>query len=267
MSATRTTFVLAALSFFMLIAATIPAHAQTAVAAPTAPDSTLYTTYNIYGSSGAYTLDWTVCGSTQESEGCYASGSLGPFVAIGAMMEGLPMVSGSVVSRLIYVVDSGSTAVKLYVYKKVDTVSTESDSVTVTLTHTITLPLTGGSTAITSMAANTAFLFIGTNQSPQAVEVRKATLAVTKLGGFSPPINVTSITADQYGYVTVTQGDATGESGFYLFGPSGGGEEDGGGASFTLGTMQAIQPTAAITGNAATLPRLGYHLKAEADAK
>jgi hypothetical protein len=184
------------------------------------------------------------------------------------MMEGLPMVSGSVVTRSIYVVDSGSTAVKLYVYKKVDTVSTESDSVTVTLTHTITLPLTGGTTAITSMAANTAFLFIGTDQSPQGVEVKKATLAVTKLGGFSPPVNVTSITADQYGYVTVTQGDATGESGFQLFGPTGGGEEDGGGSSFVLGTMQAVQPTAAITGNAETSRQIGYRPKASAtDAK
>ncbi len=265
MSATRTTVVSAALSLFLLLTATVPSHAQTAVAAPTAPDSTLYTTYNLYGSSGAYNLNWSVCGSTQETEGCYASGKLGPFVTVGAMMEGIPMVSGSVVTRSIYVVDSGSTDVKLYVYRKVDTVSTESDTVTVTLTHTITLPLTGGTAAITSMAANTAFLFIGTDQSPQGVEVKKATLAVTTLGGFSPPINVTSITADQYGYVTVTQGDASGESAFQLFGPTGGGEEDGGGSSFVLGTMQAVQPTAAITGSAETSRQLGYRPKAIAN--
>ena len=265
MFASRIPLALATLGLFSLIGAIPFGHAQTAVAAPTAPDSTLFTTYNLYGSSGAISVSWIVCGSTQESEGCYASGSLGPFVAVGAMMEGLPIVSGSVVSRFIYVVDSGGTTVKLYVYKKVDTVSAESDSVSVTLTHTITLPLTGGSTAICSMAANPAFLFIGTDQSPQAVEVKKSTFAVTKVGGFSPPINVTSITADQYGYVTVTQGDATGESGFYVFGPTGAGEEDGGGSSFMLGTMQAVQPTAALTGNALSLPPLGYRPKTPAD--
>jgi len=108
MSATRKTLVLAALSSFLLLAAAVPSHAQAAVAAPTAPDSTLYTTYNLYGSSGAYTLNWIVCGSTQESEGCYASGKLGPFVTVGAMMEGLPMVSGSVVTRSIYPTPSPS---------------------------------------------------------------------------------------------------------------------------------------------------------------
>jgi hypothetical protein len=63
------------------------------------------------------------------------------------------------------------------------------------------------------------------------------------VGGFSPPINVTAITADLYGYVTVTQASfGTGENGFYVFGPTGGGAEDGGGAEFLLNTPTQSQP-------------------------
>jgi hypothetical protein len=243
--------------------AVIPVAAQNS-SAPTAPDSTLYTTYTIYSGSDQFTVDWTVCGSTQQSEGCYASGSLGPFVAVGAMLEGNPRINGDVVTRAIYVVDSGSANnVLLYVYKKVDTVTTESDTVTVTLIHTISLPLTGGSSARCSMAANANYLFIGTDQSAQGVEVRKSTLGVTKLPGFSPPMNVVSISADQYGYVAVTQANSSGESAFSLFGLSGGEEEDGGGSDFVLGTTQAVVPTPALITGALAKPRVpqGYRLK------
>jgi hypothetical protein len=250
-------------AIILLAFAVVPAHAQ----APTAPDSTLYTTYSLYSSDT--TVSWVVCGSTTETEGCYASGSLGPFVAVGAMLEGNPAVSGNVVTRAIYVVDSGATDVKLYVYKKTDTVTAESDTVTVTLTHTITLPLTGGATVTTSMAANTGYLFIGTDLSPQGVEVKKSNLAVTTLGGFSPPMNVISITSDAYGYVTVTQANSSGESGFYLFGPNGGGEEDGGGSDFVLGTTQAVSLTSLASANAHPTRPIGYKPKAshQADEK
>jgi hypothetical protein len=39
------------------------------------------------------------------------------------------------------------------------------------------------------MAANKQFLFIGTDQSPDAVEIDKRTFSIIQLGGFSPPIN------------------------------------------------------------------------------
>jgi hypothetical protein len=177
------------------------------------------------------------------------------------MLEGDPSVKGNVVTRLIYVVDSGSaTSVKLYVYRKVDTITAEFDTTTVTLARTVKLPLTGGSTALCFMAANQGFLFIGTNQSPQAVSVKKSTLGVTTLGGLSPPI--TAITADQYGYVTVTQGNASGASGFSVFSPAGEEVEDGGGADFMLDTMQAISPAALLGTNAPSAPRRGHQPKA-----
>jgi hypothetical protein len=45
-------------------------------------------------------------------------------------------------------------------------------------------------------------------------------LAVSQIGGFDPPVNVSSISADKYGFVTVTFGGfVTSENGFYVFEP------------------------------------------------
>ena len=231
--------------FLLACAAVIPMRAQNSGAPAVPPDSTLYTTYTGSGTN----VNWTVCGSTSQSEGCYASGSIGPFVGVGAMLEGNASVNGSVVTRAIYVVDSGSSNVTLYIYKKVDTISASFDTVTVTLAHTVALPLTGGSAATCFMAANSRFLFIGTDQTSFAVEVNKHTLGVTNIGGFSPPINVTSITSDAYGYVTVTQAGA-----FTVLGPDGFGREDGGGTDFMLGSTQAVSGST-LLGAAAQPPR------------
>jgi hypothetical protein len=236
--------VLRALAVALILSAftALPAVAQTAIA-PAAPDATLFTTYSLF--SGEQTLDWIVCGSTTGSSGCYASGSLGPFGKIGAMIEGNPSTSGSTVTRMIYVVDiaagTSGTGVALNVYKKTDTVSSTSDTVTVTLTRTVSLPtLTGGSTAACSMAATQTVLFIGTNQGQQAVEVKKSTLAVTPVSVYIVGPPVTSITVDKYGYVTVTQGNFTsGANGFSVFNSTGAAQEDGGGADFMLDTTAA----------------------------
>jgi hypothetical protein len=223
-------------------------HAQDSAAALAAPDSKLYTTY-----SGSRTnVGWVVCGSTLQTSGCYSSGSIGPFVGVGAMLEGNPSISGHVVTRAIYVVDSGGANVTLYVYKKVDNISPSYDSVTVTLSRTVSLPLTGGSTAVCFMAANNRFLVIGTDLSYNGVEVNKGTFSITNVGGFSPPIPVTSITADQYGYVTVTQAGA-----FTLVGPDGSFQEDGGGTDFVLGTTQAVSAGTLLGASAPTERRLG----------
>jgi hypothetical protein len=245
----------------LTFAAIPPLQAQELAAQTTAIDSTLYTTY----SGGRTTVYWTVCGATQQSEGCYDSGSIGPFVGVGAMLEGDPSVKGNEVTRLIYVVDSGSaTSVKLYVYRKVDTITVDFDTTTVTLARTVTLPLIGGNSVVCFMAANRGFLFIATDQTSYAVEVRKSKLSVSNVGGFSPPINVTSITADQYGYVTVTQA-----GGFTVLGPDGLLQEDGGGTDFVLNTVQAVSATALLATDAPPAPRLGYRPKTahQTDAK
>src|SRR6266446_5236337 len=138
-----------------------------AVPAATPPDATLYTTYNI--DTAHTSVGLVVCGSLPGSEGCYGGASLGPFGKVGALLEGDPKVdlSMNTVTRPIYVVDIASgtnqNQVVLYVYTKVDTITTDFDTVTVTLSQTISLPLAGGTSAQASMAANNQFLFIGTN--------------------------------------------------------------------------------------------------------
>jgi hypothetical protein len=219
-----------------LALATIPLHSQT-----TPPDSTLFTTYNY--SNDFSQISWIVCGSVGTGTGCYAFGELGPFVKTGALLEGNPIVSGDVVTRSIYVVDQATgtngTGVTLYVYKKVDTISGGTDNVSVTLSRTVNLQLTGGLTAHTYMAANRGFLFVGTDQGTQAVELPKTTLKQTKISVTS--LNISAITANSYGFVTVMQGNqVTGPSSFGVYNPAGFLVEDGGGAPFMLNTTNAV---------------------------
>src|SRR5205814_2942493 len=142
--------------------------------AATPIDTTLYTRYH---TDPAQTIvDWNVCGSLPGSSGCYGSGSLGPFGRVGALMEGEPKTNrnAQTVTRAIYVLDTATgidqNGVTLYVYTKVDTITTDSDTVTITLSQTISLPLIGGTNPHSAqMAANKQFLFIGTDQSPSAV--------------------------------------------------------------------------------------------------
>lgn len=240
MSKNRCQWLLASSIILLVLGTTVPLSAQ--------PDATLFTTYGINTSHTS--VSWIVCGSTQQTSGCYASGSLGPFSKVGALLEGNQSsnLTTNTVTRSIYVLDIATgtnlNGVKLYVYKKTDTVTATFDTVSVTLSKTVSLPLIGGSSALASMAANNKYLFIGTNQSPNGLEVQKGTYTITPIGGFSPPINVTAITADKYGYVTVTFGSFSGgENGFVVIGPDGLGREDGGGASFMLNTVQAVLPS------------------------
>jgi hypothetical protein len=95
--------------------------------------------------------------------------------------------------------------------------------------------LTGGSSALTLLGANAEYLVIGTSLTAVPVEVAKKNYAVTSLTIISQiPV---SITADNYGYVTVTSADE-----FFVVGPSGTVQEDGGGAPFTVNTLLGVQP-------------------------
>jgi hypothetical protein len=219
-----------------------------AAPAATPPDATLYTTYSI--DTAHTTVGLVVCGSLPGSSGCYGSASLGPFGKVGALLEGEPKVdlSANTVTRAIYVVDIASgtnqNQVVLDVYTKVDTITTDFDTVTVTLDRTVSLPLLGGASAQTSTAANKQFLFVGTNRTTNAAEINKRTFSIAQLGGFSPPINVFAITADQYGYVTISYGSFSGfDTAFIVVGPDGGGLEDGGGSQLMLNTVQAVLPS------------------------
>lgn len=227
---------IASFTFVMLIG-TVPL-----LAAPI--DATLFTTYSLTG--GNTHLKWLVCGSTQTTSGCYGIGTLGPFGRIGTLIEGNPTedVATNTVTRYIYVLDvasgSAENGVSLWIYKKVDTVTTSSDTVTVTLFQTVSLPLTGGPATVSSMAANKKFIYIGTNQDPLPVQVRKQDLSLVQFGGGISTSNVTAITADGYGYVSVIWGNG---NGLEVLDPNGRAQAEGGGADFMLNTIQAIRPS------------------------
>ena len=93
MPRSRAPFALAAIFLF---AAALSAQTP---AAP--PDSGLYTSYYFF--AGYQNVSWVVCGSTQETEGCYDSGSIGPFGNAGAVIEGNPSVNATTRDRKAHV--------------------------------------------------------------------------------------------------------------------------------------------------------------------
>jgi hypothetical protein len=202
-------------------------------------DSGLFTTYTT--DNAKTTLYWAVCGSIGKSEGCYGAGQLGPFGQIGSIVEGAKVIDirEGTVTRFLYVVDqaygSGQNGVALYAYKRIDTIASGNDHTTFTLKKTISLSLVGGSQAVVLLAANKGYLVIGTSSSTAQVEVNKRTYAITPLNIISQIPN--SITADSYGYVTITSADS-----FAVVGPDGALQEDGGGSPFMINGLLGIQP-------------------------
>jgi hypothetical protein len=203
------------------------------------PDSGLFTTYN--ADSAKTALYWTTCGSIAPGSGCYASGQFGPFGQIGSVVEGSRTYNKAkgTVTRHIYIVDqasgSGQDEVVFYDYKRVDTIVNGDDSVATTLVKSLSLPLTGGTSATVFLGANSGYLLIGTSLTTIPVEVTKANYAVTPVDIISQVPE--SITADNYGFITVTSAN-----GFFVVGPNGQLQEDGGGAPFLVNEIVGIQP-------------------------
>jgi hypothetical protein len=220
------------LAVMLLVCGSVFCHAATL-------DSGLFTTYDT--DNAKTELNFVICGSIGTGIGCYDSGILSPFGKIGAIIEGNKSynMSAGTVTRYLYVIDeeygTAQSEVALYAYKRVDTITSTSDTVTFTLMKTVTLPLTGGSSTVLSVAANSKYLVIGSNVDAVPVEVSKMTYAITPLTIISQP--VVSMTADNYGYITVTSA-----SEFFVVGPDGTLREDGGGAPFTINTLIAVQP-------------------------
>jgi hypothetical protein len=185
-----------------------------------------YTFYTF--SPGIYqNLQWTLCispaGSSSEN-GCFAAGFLGPFGKADALIEGNPsVVDANTITHAIYVVDTEGghgTGVTLYVYKETIIVKDPGAS-TVTLLTTVPLKLTGGGSAICSMAGNDKFLFIGTNQTKHALRVRKSDLTVTNAGEWGLGAKVSSMSSDKRGYITINFGAGGSNSGNIHYAPDG----------------------------------------------
>ena len=203
-------------------------------------DAGLYTYYTI-PDKARNELNWVVCGSVATTSGCYGSGTLSPFGQIGSIIEGKKSynVSAGTVTRYLYVIDgkygSAQDGVALYAYKRIDTITASYASTTFTLEKTVSLPLTGGSSAVIYAAGNANYLVIGSSLSTLPAEVTKKTYAIYNGAPLSgAPI---SITADNYGYITVTTAGA-----FYVIGPNGEAPEHGGGTPSMINTTIGILP-------------------------
>jgi len=202
-------------------------------------DAGLFTTYT--NDNAKTTLYWIVCGMIPPGSGCYGSGQVGPFGEIGSIVEGSKMYNNvkGTITRHLYVIDKayggGHNGVALYDYKRVDTIVNGYDTTTMTLLKTVSLPLTGGSSAAVFMGANKGYLVIATSMGTVPVVVAKSNYVVTSLNiiGQIP----TSITADNYGFEVVTSAMR-----FFVVGPDGTLREDGGGSPFTVSMILGIQP-------------------------
>jgi len=193
--------------------AAFPLGAQAAASPP--PNAGLYTSYSI--GSDYQNVTWTVCGTTQTTEGCYGTGTLGPFAHAAALIESSPVVdvATGTVTRYIYLADNQARPpyndfVYLYVYKKVDVVTSSTDTVTVSFVKFVSMRLLGGSGTTVFMAGNENYIYVGTSVYPFAVRIQRTNLShLVQTAQVSPEADVTAITSDFYGNVTVTFGGAT----------------------------------------------------------
>lgn len=205
-------------------------------------NTNIYTTYNF--SNGATSISWVTCGSTPQSEGCFQSGQIDGFGKVCAVLDTPPLVNGTTTKQKLYIFDSGASkaaSLLLDVYEKVDVTTNDYDTTVFTLKTKLTLPIPAGSGAKCFAAANKGYIFAGTSKSTNAVEISKVDLSQTSIGGFSPPIPVTSIDPDPVGNVSINFGNGS-ETGFVLIGPSGSGLEDGGGNAIIFNGTTAYTP-------------------------
>jgi hypothetical protein len=159
-------------------------------------------------------------------------------------LQGPQQVHGDTVDQKLYVLDADANdagTVTLNVFKTEIVISDSDITTTFSPAKTVTLPLPGGSKVTCSAAANKAVLVAGTSTSDNAVSINKKTYALQTVGGFSPPETVTSIVANDQGYISVNQGSGSG-TGFTLLGPDGSLVEDGGGNASVFNSTNAYLP-------------------------
>jgi hypothetical protein len=109
------------------------------------------------------------------------------------------------------------------------------------------------------MAANLDYVFVGTDQSAQAVMIKKGSLDImTKIGGDSSNSGVSMISADDYGYVTITNGAVGATGSNLIIAPDGGFASDGGGAEFMVTSKTGLSLTKLpiVPGGVADVPAI-----------
>jgi hypothetical protein len=225
------------MSVTVLAAVAMAAAAGPGWAAPP-PGPAIYTTYNFYNNNTQ--INWVTCGATAESSGCFGSGIISGFGNVCSVLDTIPVTKGEVTKQLLYIFDdsfNGAKTLTLDVYEKTDVTTSSANTTTFKLLKTVPLPAASTAVSKCYVAANANYIVAGTSVSLDAVEISKTSFATSALGGFSPPIPLSSILVDAQGYISVNfNGSQAGESGFYLIGPNGAGEEDGGGNALVFNT-------------------------------
>ena len=221
------------------------------------PDSTLFTIYNT--NQPRTQIEFSVCGSLPQSEGCYGGGGLGPFTNACAIVQSVPApLNINVVLRYIYVLDTGSSTggATLTAYKRTDTITPSFDTIRVTTVAVVPLPtLVAGPSATCLMAQNPAYVYVATTQGSNLLAVNKEDFSVTLADDNG--LNISALTADSYGFVTADWGTQFNE----VFGPNGGVQSEGGGAYFMINPIDAIYLADVPPFDRPSSPMVGYSLK------
>ncbi|MGO9519882.1 MAG: hypothetical protein ACLPND_22830, partial [Candidatus Korobacteraceae bacterium] len=98
-------------------------------------------------------------------------------------------------------------------------------------------------------------VYASTYQSAYVAAINKSNFSVNSIGGFG--VDVSALTADSYGYVTIVWGTGFGTQ-FGTCAPNGQLEESGGGGYFMINPIDAVYPPNYPTLEQGTLPRVGY---------
>jgi len=184
-----------------------------------------------------------VCGSTSESDGCYASGSLGRSAAWARSSKAMPATQAMSLSAI-----SMSSTWRAAPPNRGDALGVEENRHGERLVRLRpgrvralgVAPSHRRRRANCYVVENTSFLYVGTDQGGIAVQVRKSNLALIPIGGAAGG-PITSITATDEGYITIAYGGPNElGAGFLSFDPTGNELQDGGGYSLFLNSRVGL---------------------------
>lgn len=197
------------------------------VCARSAPDDGLFSMYTVDPGGGF--LDLSICSDF----GCNPGIEQG-FDHICAILESVPSVDGTTMTRDIYILDkrdSASNPMTLTVYRRVDT-NGGGPSLSITLIKTLTLDIKGGTSANCKMVENPRYVYLGTDASSHAVRVdrKKLKASVAATGA------TTLLSVDSRGYVSISDASS---GGFKIVDPHGVPVMSGGGATNEVGDQTA----------------------------
>jgi hypothetical protein len=186
------------------------------------PDSGLYTYYQI---NWGQWVDFSVCGTFRDTYGCYGGQQMSNTMEQPcAILEGPVSYKDNTVQRDFYVLDKrtaeGAEA-QLYVFRRTDTITGDTYSVSAHYVITVALGVPGGASANCSLAGNKGFAYAATNHSQQAAQIDRKSFSVTAVGGgFTPAQYIEAITADDRGYIAIRSANTT-FGGTHFFDPNG----------------------------------------------